>query len=135
MLRTGNPEHEQPYLYGVQSPLLYTDPLGLLSPASLATVGGGCAAADGPLPIGDVIAAPLVAAAAVWWATEVITDWWDNAKNCTECKPDPCDAQYAADSERCRRLSNSRLRATCWENAAERYAACIAGRPIPRPFP
>ena len=51
----------------------------------MATVGGGCAAADGPLPIGDVIGAPLVIAAAIWWATDVVTDWWDNAKTCDEC--------------------------------------------------
>ena len=35
MLRTGNPKHEQPYLYAVQNPLLYADPLGLFNPGAL----------------------------------------------------------------------------------------------------
>jgi hypothetical protein len=42
MLRTGNPQHEQAYLYSAQNPLLFSDPLGLFGPGALATAGGAC---------------------------------------------------------------------------------------------
>lgn len=86
MLRTGSPLQEQPYLYGVQNPLLDTDPLGLFGPGALGTIGGGCIAADGPLPFGDVIGIPLLVGAAAWAATNQIRDWWDNRDDCDECE-------------------------------------------------
>jgi YD repeat-containing protein len=135
MLRAGNPVHEQPYLYGVQNPLLFQDPLGLFGPGSLATAGGACAVVDGPLPIGDAIGVGLLITAGVWATGQAIADWWDSDEDCRECKPDPCDAQYAADSATCRGLSTARLRALCWRKAAERYGACIAGQPVPNLFP
>jgi hypothetical protein len=135
ILRTGSPKLEQPYLYGAQNPLLYFDPLGLFGPAALAMAGGACIAADGPAPIGDIVGVPLLIVAGGWAATEVIKDWWDNDDDCQECKPDPCDAQYTTDSATCRSLSTERLRALCWAKAAERYGACIVGRPVPPLFP
>jgi hypothetical protein len=60
MLRTGIPVREHPYLYGAQNPLLFSDPLGLFGPGALVGAGGVCVVADGPLPIGDAVAAVLV---------------------------------------------------------------------------
>lgn len=86
MLRTGSPKLEQPYLYGAQNPVLYLDPLGLFGPGALATAGGACIAADGPIPAGDVVGVPLLIVAGGWAATEVIKDWWDNREPCEECE-------------------------------------------------
>ncbi len=47
---------------------------------------------------------------------------WRQGKN-------PCEIQYAIDGNICRRLRSS----PCWAQAAERYAACLVGGPIP-PF-
>jgi len=135
MLRAGNPRFEHAYGYVAQNPLLFGDLLGLFGPGALATAGGVCIAADGPVPIGDVVGVPLVAAAAVWGAAIVIADWWGNGDECTDCNPDPCDAQYAADSEICRRQPSARLKALCWARAADRYGDCLAGHPIRPLFP
>jgi len=135
ILRTGNPVHEHPYLYGARNPLLYYDPLGLFGAGTLAMAGGACIAGDGPFPFGDVVGVPLLIVAGGWAATEVITDWWSHREDCDDCDTDPCDAQYQADSEICRRHSTSRLRALCWRRAALRYSNCIAGRPVPDLFP
>ncbi len=135
MYRTGNPDHEQPYVYAAGNPLTYYDPLGLFGPGALARAGGACVAVDGPLTVGDVIGVPLLIGAAVWAAADVITDWWSNVDECRNCSPDPCDAQYTADSEICRKQSTRHLRALCWAKAAERYGNCIAGRPVQPLFP
>lgn len=80
-------------------------------------------AADGPLPIGDVVAALLiVGTAAVALLSSRSSD-----------REARCDAQYAADSARCRSLRSPSNRGKCWASAAERYAACLAGRD-PKPL-
>jgi hypothetical protein len=91
MLRTGNPQHEQAYLYSAQNPLLFSDPLGLFGPGALATAGGACVAGDGPLPIGDLVGVPLLIGATVWAAGIVVTDWWNNADSCSDCELDESD--------------------------------------------
>lgn len=85
MLRAGNPLHEQPYLYGVQNPLLFYDPLGLFGPGALATAGGACVAIDGPVPVGDIVGVPLLIAAGVWAGGQIIADFWDNREPCDDC--------------------------------------------------
>lgn len=42
-----------------------------------------------------------------------------------------CDYLYEQDSGICSGLKSSRARAICWSTANQRYAACIAGRPMP----
>jgi RHS repeat-associated protein len=137
ILRTANPQHEQPYLYGAQNPLIFSDPLGLFGPGTLATAGGACIAVDGPLPAGDLIGIPLLVGATVWTGAIILTDWWANADACSDCEldldldeEDECDRQYALDSAVCRTLPRS-LRQRCWEEAARRYAACLSGQEIP----
>lgn len=43
-----------------------------------------------------------------------------------------CMAQYAVDGLMCNSVASSQRRA-CWAQAAERFANCLSGRPIP-PF-
>jgi len=55
-------------------------------------------------------------------------------RNCKEAQPGhsegDCDDMYEADLETCRKLKSR----ACYAQAAERYAACKAGKPIP-PLP
>jgi YD repeat-containing protein len=135
MLRTGNPEHEQPYLYAVQNPLLYTDPSGLFGPGALATAGGACIAVDGPIPVGDIIGIPLLIGAAGWAMGEIVVDWWANAKDCEECERDKrdqyCYPLYLGDIAECKRRhpGSARSRQACYGSAASRYADCLSGKP------
>jgi hypothetical protein len=39
-----------------------------------------------------------------------------------------CDAQYKLDTFKCNLVGTQQ----CWESAADRYAACLGGRPIPQ---
>ena len=136
MLRAGNPEHEGVYLYGVQNPVLFYDPLGLFGAGALATAGGACVAIDGPLPLGDVIGVPLLAGAMVWAASETVKDWWKNRDKCDDCDQQDierrCDALYVKDIAECQRRHgpSSHLRAACYGSASERYGNCLAGRPV-----
>lgn len=47
----------------------------------------------------------------------------------TIIKEETCDAQYRLDTFKCNLVRTL----SCWRQAAERYGACLAGRPIP-PF-
>ncbi len=42
-----------------------------------------------------------------------------------------CDKQYARDSAICRGLPTETIRAQCWKSAADRLAACVAGKNPP----
>jgi RHS repeat-associated protein len=54
------------YRYVSNNPVNLTDPLGLTAFTSALPWAGGAAAADGPLPIGDVVAAAILAGAAIY---------------------------------------------------------------------
>jgi RHS repeat-associated protein len=86
MLRAENPKFEHAFGYSAQNPIVFGDPFGLFGPGALAMAGGACAAADGPIPVGDIIGVPLVIGAGLWGLGIVIADAWDNFNHCEECK-------------------------------------------------
>lgn len=48
-------------------------------------------------------------------------------------KEDECDEQYEKEMKTCNFLSDNRMRNSCKRQAAERYANCLKGKPLP-PF-
>ncbi len=134
-----NPRLEHSYGYAAQSPLAFTDPLGLVvDPGSLATAGGVCVALDGPLPVGDIIGAGLLLSAGIWAAGNVVADFWKNRPPCDDCNGDPpdvCDEILAVDQATCRaawlRLS-SRGYSACMRQAMVRFSECLRWGPPPR---
>ena len=67
------------YRYAQDNPLIFTDPEGHSAVACCLPLAGGAAAADGPLPIGDIAACCLLTGAAIW-------DW---CHTCPPCPPPP----------------------------------------------
>jgi RHS repeat-associated protein len=53
------------YLYVMANPVCYLDPLGAALSGPILALAGGCTLADGPLPIGDLIALALIAGALI----------------------------------------------------------------------
>jgi YD repeat-containing protein len=137
ILRAGNPKLEHPFSYVAANPLLLGDPLGLFGPGALATAGEVCIAADGPLPVGDLIGFPLLIGAGVWWAATQASDWSDDDDDCDRCnlrrREIECEVQYYADIEECQRRHRpgSRLRRPCYSHASVRFALCLRGHPVP----
>jgi hypothetical protein len=78
------------------------------------------AAADGPLPVGDVIGATILICALVYDAV-------------TDDDPPDCDGQFAMDLASCRAIGrrNKSRAARCYEAALARKIACEEGRPLP----
>lgn len=81
-------------------------------------VAGGAAAADGPLPIGDIVGVVILLGTLAYAAYLSTRTAADEAR---------CEAQYEIDIAECRRVRKP----SCYAQAAERYGACLAGRPIP----
>ena len=82
---------------------------------------GIAAASDGPLPVGDIVAGIMILGV----ATYAILSSRSSSREAE------CEAGYEADSAVCRSLQSRRDRAICWQTAADRYGACLAGRPQP----
>ncbi|CAD7853199.1 MAG: hypothetical protein [Olavius algarvensis Gamma 1 endosymbiont] len=79
---------------------------------------GGTAAADGPLPIGDIVGVVILLgtlACAAYLSTRTAAD---------EAR---CEAQYNLDIAECRRVRKR----SCYAQAAVRFAACLAGKSVP----
>jgi len=79
------------------------------------SVAGGVAAADGPLPIGDIVGVVILLGTLAYLSTRT-------AKG--EAR---CEAQYDLDIAECRRVRKR----SCYAQAAVRFAACLAGKPVP----
>lgn len=88
--------------------------------AGAVTVGLSVAAADGPLPIGDVIGAAFIIGA----ASKVLYDYMISKASSQE---DACYEQYLQDIEICKATQSG----SCYAQAAERLANCLVGRPRP----
>ncbi len=148
MLRVGSPTRQHPYGYVAQNPVVATDIYGLHpgffpwmrgpfttrpqdNPEGLILLGVACVAVDGPAPAGDIPGAVLIAAGAVIVAAAIITDWWDNDKDCSNCDKKPpgiCEQILDTDQRTCRaawtRRSSRGYRA-CMSQAMTRYAECL----------
>ena len=59
------PEGPNLYAYVANSPVTMFDPLGLQMEKAL-TIGGGCALADGPFPIGDAVAVVIIVGTGIY---------------------------------------------------------------------
>lgn len=81
-------------------------------------VAGGATAADGPLPIGDIVGVVILLGTLAYAAY---------LSNRTAAHEVRCEAQYERDIAECRRVRKR----SCYEQAAMRYGACLAGKPIP----
>jgi RHS repeat-associated protein len=104
------------YTYVGNRPLTVTDPTGLQSiPYPVI---------QGAIRVCGYLIGGLLALA---WGKEIAEDLTHKDPN---RQFDDCDVQYENDLAVCRRL---RSRA-CYEQAMARYAACLAGKPLP-PFP
>lgn len=79
----------------------------------------GAAAADGPLPFGEIVGAILV--------VSVVGLALFAASRLSKEDERACEEQYDRDIEICRRLSSR----TCYEKAADRYASCLRSKPLP----
>ncbi|MGD8843270.1 MAG: RHS repeat-associated core domain-containing protein [Gammaproteobacteria bacterium] len=66
------------YLYGDANPLRYIDPTGESALTGVLPIAGGAAAADGPLPIGDLLGITLITGAVIY---DMCKD-----KECPPCK-------------------------------------------------
>lgn len=134
-----NPRLEHPYGYAAQTPLAFTDPMGLvIDPGSLATAGGVCVAIDGPFPVGDIIGAGLLLSAGIWAGGIVVADFWRNRPPCDDCDDDPddrCEQLLKSDQANCAaqwlRRSARGYRA-CMSAAMTRYSECLRGIFPPR---
>lgn len=54
------------YLFVRNNPIVYYDPYGNSAVGVCLPIAGGCVVADGPLPIGDIIAGGILVGAEVW---------------------------------------------------------------------
>jgi RHS repeat-associated protein len=59
-------EDKNLYLFIRNSPIVHYDPYGNSALSVCLPVAGGCAVADGPLPVGDIIAVGILAGAVAW---------------------------------------------------------------------
>jgi hypothetical protein len=69
------------------NPVAFIDPMGLSALAGSLPVAGGLAAADGPLPIGDILAVILLTGAAVYDLTKC-SQKSEDKKKCKDATPD-----------------------------------------------
>jgi len=136
------------YLYAEANPLRYIDPRGL--ELALPFGGGAAGASGGASAAGSAgVAGAATSAAAVIGAGYVgyqlggllypyierpLGDLIDNICNSTS-SDEACDKQYyEVDIPTCRAISKSRGKAAgarCYKAAADRYAACLKGGPLP----
>lgn len=129
------------YAYVGGNPFLRSDPMGLACGTGLCI--GGALWVAGQLAI-DATAV----GAGIWVASENgqgdnLDDLLDDARDDLDeenfCYPentpgDGCEELYATDTATCNgitRIRGKRSGAICHSSASERYAACLAGRPIP----
>ncbi len=98
------------------------------------TLGGGAAGAAEGATVGAVAGGAIGAVIG-----NAIEDFFAKTKSpfapdtCRRNKKE-CDLLYETDIEFCNSLSSPGDRAACRSQAMERYAACLAGKPIP-PLP
>ena len=128
------------YGYALQNPLRFVDPTGeTAAAAALCFIPG-----VGWVSCAGAAAATGVIAATVWWAVNSTGEGSGSRigeRSREQCEPEDddqeelCDKQYYdVDIPTCRGISRSRGPAAaqrCYASAAERYAACLAGRPMP----
>ena len=128
------------FSYAEGNPTRLIDPTGEQAIAWALPAAGGCAIADGPLPVGDVIGAILLAGAIVYDASRERTCEGE----CSE-RDARCDRQLKDDEQRCtgwwkmRRNPNYGNYHACMGSAMFRYSECLRfGFPIsplsPTPF-
>ena len=121
------------FTYVRNQPINFLDPSGLMTDAGTwGAIGTGLLAV--PVPGARVVGGAIL-------VTVVLTISGDTPLESDECSDDEderegrCDKQYyEVDIPTCRGISRSRgpmAAQRCYASAAERYAACLAGKPIP----
>ncbi|MEC9341637.1 MAG: RHS repeat-associated core domain-containing protein, partial [Pseudomonadota bacterium] len=116
------------YLYANANPVRYIDPMGESAVAGVLPFAGGAAAADGPLPIGDLIALGLLGGAAIY----------DMCTESDEEREERCEENLKRDLETCKALGKRGGKAAyrvCEQQAMLRYSNCLAGRDDGAPLP
>lgn len=138
----GRPPLEiNPYVRALNNPLRWIDSTGFeatVPSPSLPAPGTGTGVGSG---IGSAIGRgirmclnPVVTAILATTYSTPTGGCGDDGK-CSDTRDDKCDKQYyEVDIPTCRGISRSRgaaAAARCYASASERYAACLAGRPMP----
>ena len=123
------------YAYVDGNPIIFVDPEGFDGVAAAATMGRGLTAAgitsilDGPIPVGEIIGAGILLSSGAYALYQLY------CTGVSEEREKECDKQYyEVDIPTCRAISSRRGKAAgvrCYASAAERYAACLSGRPMP----
>jgi len=133
------------YSYVGSNPVNLVDPTGefanVLVPLGIRLIGGrlaGAAIAGGLRNLLGPAAGTVVACVLAGYCSSSIDDPADedtsddsSADRCENSDSPSCEALAELDYAVCRGLVSPAARARCWESAAERYAACLVGRPRP----
>jgi RHS repeat-associated protein len=112
------------YAYAANSPFMKTDPTGESATVAVLPVAGGLVIVDGPFPVGDALAAGLLVGARIY----------DYCMASSEEDGTDCEKLLRDDTDTCNAITKrrgGRAGARCHHTAAERYAACLRGRPLP----
>jgi RHS repeat-associated protein len=120
------------YTYAHNKPVLLSDPTGN-NPGTVALPWFWGALETGSYWVGHAVGGGIAAALQLSvFAPSVARDEDLLKKVPQQCSHNQkeCDEQYEADVAVCRALKSR----ACYDQAAQRYAACLAGRAIP-PFP
>lgn len=115
------------YAYVLSNPLKYVDPFGLFV----------CAWGDTTLTCSCKTPTRIAqqncqVAGGIPLHPDLLID--DPPDECDEDDDGKCEEIYARDTSICRgvsQLQGRRAGAACYASAAERYGACLAGRPLP----
>ncbi len=116
------------YLYANANPVRYIDPVGESAVARALPFVGGAVVADGPLPIGDLIALGILGGAAIY----------DICTESDEEREKRCEENLERDLETCRAPGKRGGKAAyrvCEQQAMLRYSNCLAGRDDGAPLP
>jgi RHS repeat-associated protein len=124
------------YTFGRNAPVLYIDPSGQSAIAIGGPIAGGCAVADGPLPIGDIIACGILIGCVIYDACTPDNPgggggYHSKPRKCGDCTPAEHAALQAAVNAACksgpRACKGNQDLATLEANLAKNLA-CAAAR-------
>ena len=111
------------YTYALDNPVRYTDPFGLSALTGTLPIAGGLAAADGPLPVGDLIGLGLLGGALLYDLLNDSDDTADDGKQCDDDKDD-CEEEIRECTKLCKKAQYDPDMKNVWGGS---WAQCMLG--------